>query len=292
MALMNNVLSFTLMVLSASLIAFGSFARKCLVGVDGIYITMFVCFVGGAIVMWWIVSISSFQKIKPTAWKSIFIRVILSLLAQLFFFISLSKGSLLITILLFNTSPLFVPVIRLVFYKYKISIFNFACILVSFIGIYLILGAGEGKVTIYSISAILAGILNAASQVVLHSASQKEDTFIMNLWIYTFIGLIILVLLPFNIYSINNLENIFTQPVIIWICIAIMTFGISAQIFRVKAFKYTKDPALVAPAMYFSVVVAALIDIVFYHTSISFLEMCGILMVCASSILAVVNKSK
>ena len=107
----NNFISLSLMVLSASFITFGSFARKYLISVDGIYLTMFICFIGGSITMWWIVSISTFERIAPLSWKAILIRVFLGLLAQILFFVSLSKGSLLITILLFNTSPLFIPII-------------------------------------------------------------------------------------------------------------------------------------------------------------------------------------
>lgn len=142
---------------SAALIALGSFACKYLIQIDGIYLTMLVSFVGGGILMWWVVSISSFSRVVPFAWSSIFIRVVFSLFAQLFFFISLSNGSLLITILLFNTSPLFIPVIRFLFYKQSVGYFNFACIIISFLGIYLILGVGEGNVNTYSLCALFCG---------------------------------------------------------------------------------------------------------------------------------------
>ncbi|MDE4963735.1 EamA/RhaT family transporter, partial [Francisella tularensis subsp. holarctica] len=79
---------------------------KVFVGVDCIYIAMFICFVGSSIFMLLIVSISSFTKIMPHGWKSIFIRVVFIMLAQVLLFVSLSRGSLLITMLLLNTSPL------------------------------------------------------------------------------------------------------------------------------------------------------------------------------------------
>ena len=69
-----------------------------------------------------------------------------------------------------------------------------------------------------------------------------------------------LVFLPFNYIFYANIK-LFAQP---FNSIAIIVFSISAQIFRVKAFKYTKDPSLIAPGMYFSVVVAAILDIVFF----------------------------
>ncbi|MBK2028838.1 DMT family transporter [Francisella noatunensis] len=287
MTQINNFISLWFMMVSAALIALGSFACKYLIQIDGIYLTMLVSFVGGGILMWWVVSISSFSRVVPFAWSSIFIRVVFSLFAQLFFFISLSNGSLLITILLFNTSPLFIPVIRFLFYKQSVGYFNFACIIISFLGIYLILGVGEGNVNTYSLCALFAGVLNAASQVVLYNASKKEDVFIINLWIYTFIGML---LLPFNISAISSLNEVSMKPVVIWVSVAIIIFGISSQIFRVKAFKYTKDPSLIAPAMYFSVIVAALLDVVFYDSSIGYMEMIGILMVCVSSILSLIRK--
>ena len=61
------------MILSASFITFGSFARKYLISADGIYMTMFVCFIGGSIMMWWIVSISSFERITPISWRAIYL---------------------------------------------------------------------------------------------------------------------------------------------------------------------------------------------------------------------------
>ena len=139
MVSINNFISLALMVLSATLIAFAFFAMKYLVMIYGIYLSMFISFIGSSILMWWIVSISSFTKIIPSGWRSIFARVIFSFLAQIFLFISLSKESLLITILLFNTSPLYIPIIHFIFFK------HFTCILISFLGIYLILGNGSGS---------------------------------------------------------------------------------------------------------------------------------------------------
>lgn len=288
----NNLISLSLVILSATLIAFGSFARKNIVVLDGIYISMLICFVGASFLMWWIVSISSFTNIVPTTWKPIFIRMVLSLFAQVLFFVSLSKGSFLITVLLFNTSPLFVPVILFIFFKQNVSYFNFICIIVSFLGIYLILGVNGSNVSLYSLCALFSGILNAMSQVVLHNASQKEDAFIMTLWIYTFTALALLILLPFNILisGAGDLATISIKSIVIWVCVAII-LNVSVQVYRVKAYKYTKDPSLVAPGMYFSVIVAAILDIVFYGASINLLEVCGILMVCLCSILSVIRKS-
>ncbi|MDE4947122.1 EamA/RhaT family transporter, partial [Francisella tularensis subsp. holarctica] len=79
----------------------------------------------------------------------------------------------------------------------------------------------------------------------------------------TFIALVMIVLLPFDRSAVTNLNTLFTQPIIIWMSIAIIIFSLSAQIFRVKAFKYTNDPARVAPAMYFSVSGAVILDSVF-----------------------------
>lgn len=152
------------------------------------------------------------------------------------------------------------------------------------------MGVGQAKVDIYALSAFAAGVLNAGSQVVLYNASQKEDVFIMNLWIYTLIALVVVILLPFNTGSLEGLSDITTNSIIIWVCVAIIIFSISSQIFRVKAFKYTNDPALVAPGMYFSVVVAAILDVVFYNYMISYIELCGIVMICVSSILSVIKK--
>ncbi|MDE4998983.1 EamA/RhaT family transporter, partial [Francisella tularensis subsp. holarctica] len=76
-----------------------------------------------------------------------------------------------------------------------------------------------------------------------------------------------------------------------WMSLAIIIFSISAQLFRVKAFIYTYVPALVAPAMYFSVIVAVILDIFFFNISMSYLLMCGILMLCVASVLSLIYKA-
>lgn len=63
MTQINNFISLWFMMVSAALIALGSFACKYLIQIDGIYLTMLVSFVGGGILMWWVVSISSFQEL-------------------------------------------------------------------------------------------------------------------------------------------------------------------------------------------------------------------------------------
>ncbi|WP_157671535.1 hypothetical protein [Francisella halioticida] len=73
---------------------------------------MLTYFVGSSILMWWIVSISSFDKLRPLEWKPILMRVILLVTSQYFLFLGLHSSSLLLPILLFNTSPLFIPIIR------------------------------------------------------------------------------------------------------------------------------------------------------------------------------------
>ncbi|MEY8702132.1 EamA/RhaT family transporter, partial [Francisella philomiragia] len=101
----------------------------------------------------------------------------------------------------------------------------------------------------------------------------------------------LLLLLPFNTSTIPSLSELSMKPLVIWVSVAMIIFGISSQIFRVKAFKHTKDPSLIAPAMYFSVIVAAVLDIVFYKRAIALVEMIGIMMICISSILSVIKKN-
>lgn len=157
----------------------------------------------------------------------------------------------------------------------------------------MIIGMQDNHINKYVLFALIAGILNAGSQVVLHTASQKENLFTMNLWIFTIISLILLILSPFFIsIRINTFTNIFINPLLIWTSLGIIIFGITAQIFRVKAFKYTEDPSFIAPGMYFSVVVAAILDIVIYHLMPSLTGWCGIVLVCGASMLSAIKNNK
>ncbi|MED7819331.1 MULTISPECIES: DMT family transporter [unclassified Francisella] len=291
MRLMQDSFAMFLMLLSATSIAFVGYATKFMMSSCSIYAVMLVFFVGSAILMWWIVSISSYGRIRPLEWKPIFIRVILSITAQYFLFLGLYSSSLLLPILLFNTSPLFIPIIRWIFHKAKIGVSTWILLVISFFGIYLILGSGSGgHADIWALSALVAGVLNAGSQVVLHTASQKENLFTMNLWIFTFISILMLIGLPFTHITFAGIHYGFTNAPLIWAGIAAVIFGVSAQLFRVKSFKYTADPSFVAPGMYFSVVVAAILDACVYNKGLNLVEVLGILIVCATSIFSVIKK--
>lgn len=253
---------------------------------------MFTYFVGSAILMWWIATILSFDRLLPFEWKPIFIRVIFSVTAQYFLFLGLHSSSLLLPILLFNTSPLFIPIVSWIFYESKVGISTWALLVISFFEIYLILASkSNGHIDIWALSALVAGVLNAGSQVVLHSASQKENLFTMNLWIFTFISVLMFAGLPFAHIAFASVDYAFTSSPLIWAGIATVIFGISAQLFRVKAFKYTSDPSFVAPGMYFSVVVAAVIDAIIYNKSLTMIEILGIFIVCTASIFSVIKKN-
>ncbi|MED7788268.1 DMT family transporter [Francisella sp. 19X1-34] len=291
MKLFRDTYAMSLMLVSATAITLSGYSTKFMMSTCPIYAVMIVYFVGSAALMWWIVSISSFDRIRPLKWKPIFIRVILSVTAQYFLFLGLHSSSLLLPILLFNTSPLFIPIIRWIFLKVKVSVGTWVLLVISFIGIYLILGSKSGgHADLWALSALVAGVLNAGSQVVLHTASQKENLFTMNLWIFTFISILMLIGLPFTHITFESVSNGFSSVSLVWSGIGTVIFGVSAQLFRVKAFKYTVDPSFVAPGMYFSVVVAAVMDAYIYNKSLTLVEVLGIFIVCGASILSVIKK--
>ncbi|WP_150467726.1 DMT family transporter [Francisella sp. SYW-9] len=291
MRLMRDSIAMLLMLLSATAISLVGYSTKFIMTSCSIYAVMLVYFVGSAVLMWWIVSISSFDRILPLEWKPILIRVVLSITAQYFLFLGLHSSSLLLPILLFNTSPLFIPIVRWVFHKVKISISTWILLIISFFGIYLILRSKSGgHADVWALSALVAGVLNAGSQVVLHTASQKENLFTMNLWIFTAISVLMFIGLPFTHITFAGIHYGFTSAPLIWAGIGVVIFGVSAQLFRVKAFKYTLDPSFVAPGMYFSVVVAAVMDAYIYNKSLTLVEVLGILIVCGASIFSVIKK--
>ncbi|BCD91023.1 hypothetical protein fh0823_11620 [Francisella halioticida] len=106
----------------------------------------------------------------------------------------------------------------------------------SFLGIYLVLGGKSGHPDIWALSALVSGVLNAGSQAVLYTASQKENLFTMNLWIFTFISILMFIGLPFTHITFAGVRNVFASTPLICAGIVIVIFGVSSNLFRVKAF--------------------------------------------------------
>ena len=289
----NTYIAMTLMIISTGLLALGAYFANFLLPIIGVAFLIWLRFIGCALVMWWTTLMIKPKQLLPNEWTPLFLRVVFALTAQYFFYLSLSTGSILLSILFFNTSPLFLPFIRRFVSHQHIHLRVWICVIISFIGVILVLSQGLTFVSAMALFGLIAGFLNACSQVVLHKASQKEDPFTLNLWIYTLGAITSSCSLIFIAHLGDKFEQIYQSGVLTWALTLIIIIGVSVQVIRSKAYTYTKEPSVVAPGMYAAIIVSALLD--WYTTGAlpSINAWLGILFICGSSIyLTIKSKNK
>jgi drug/metabolite transporter (DMT)-like permease len=289
----NTYIAMSLMIISAALLALGAYFANFLLPIIGVALLIWARFIGCALVMWWTTLMIKPQQLLPNEWTPLLLRTVFALTAQYFFYLSLSAGSILLSILFFNTSPLFLPFIRKFVNHQKIHLRVWVCISISFIGVILVLSQGLAFASLMALFGLIAGFLNACSQVVLHQASQKEDPFTLNLWIYTLGAVVSSFSLIFIAHLGNKFEQIYQSGMLSWALILIIIIGVSVQVIRSKAYTCIKEPSVIAPGMYAAIIISALLD--WYATGAlpSITAWFGILLICGASIyLTIKSKNK
>ena len=257
----------------------------------GVAFILWLRFLGSALIMWWIVVITTQPRKLPQAWKPLFLRVFFAISAQVLFFVSIYYGSIMIAVLLLNTSPLFVPIVRRITHNSRVAGYVWLSLLVSFIGMCVVLFHPDSHADWTALLALLAGVLNACSQVVLHSASTKEDPFILNLWIYTIaVAVFSVVLVKLSIVELMGV--IYQQPLNLIMMGAIIVLSISMQVFLSKSYRHISDPSLVMPFMYSSVIFSALIDWQAFAVIPTLQTWVGVLLIVGASIYSIIKRRK
>lgn len=186
------------------------------------------------------------------------------LVSQYAIFYYLSQSSLLDAAVLQNTSPMFIPLIERIFLGRPIRrelLFGMA---ISFAGVICILKPDYGIIAWVSVVGLVAALGQAGSQVFFGMQSRAEKTETNLFYLFFFSSLVSLVIffiiapfeqgIQFEIDSLTTLDQKFY-----WYLVALGLATISNQSFRGIAYHYAR-PGILAPMLYFSVVVSGCLD--------------------------------
>ena len=186
-------------------------------------------------------------------------------------------------ILLFNTAPLFIPLIVLIWFNLKIPKRRIYAIALGFIGVVLVLKPSLSFINIAGLLGLTAGIMVSIALVVVRQLSKTEPTF--RILFYFFFYILLLSFFPF----IFTWEKISDPKLWLYLlCVGVLSFAY--QFMVTKA--YSKVPATrVGPMVYFALIFAGIFDWMIWKVvpDISFL---GIALIVGGSILVLMEKDK
>ncbi|EHR5761675.1 DMT family transporter [Vibrio parahaemolyticus] len=205
---------------------------------------------------------------KSTELKPTLLRALCIGLSQLCFIASLQTLTLVESVVLFATGPLFMPVIEKLVWHGKIRASTVFGIVMAFSGVVLLAGT-EGEFTLrYDLLLGLAGgLFNSGSQLTLYKVSKSNMSPLeINFWAFSFAALFILPLALINDGSGLLGAHSFSlsvEPSMLWLLVMSMLI-INTQVFRAKAYQLASSGSQLAPLIFTNLLFTAVWQSLFF----------------------------
>lgn len=228
-----------------------------------------------------VVAHKGIRSLKTTSPWLHLLRDAMGLLTFYLFYYSLNSIPLIDATLLYNTSPLFIPIIAFIWLHVYIPPRLWVCILIGFIGIIIILHPGGGQLLkIGALLALLSGIASAVANVTVRKLTLTESLESILFYYFLFCSIVLALILSFF--------NLWAWPVgVEWGYIVALTISfLFFQYFVAKAYKFVL-PSRVAPFRFFAVIFAGLIGWWIWNEIPSWLTLLGIILVIIGAVLSI-----
>ncbi|EGQ7663420.1 MULTISPECIES: DMT family transporter [Vibrio] len=226
---------------------------------------------------------------KSTELKPTLLRALCIGLSQLCFIASLQTLTLVESVVLFATGPLFMPVIEKLVWHGKIRASTVFGIVMAFSGVVLLAGT-EGEFTLrYDLLLGLAGgLFNSGSQLTLYKVSKSNMSPLeINFWAFSFAALFILPLALINDGSGMLGAHSFSLSVessVLWLLVMSMLI-INTQVFRAKAYQLASSGSQLAPLIFTNLLFTAVWQSLFFADVMSRTQIAGMGLIVLATVL-------
>ncbi|WP_273975364.1 DMT family transporter [Vibrio parahaemolyticus] len=226
---------------------------------------------------------------KSTELKPTLLRALCIGLSQLCFIASLQTLTLVESVVLFATGPLFMPVIEKLVWHGKIRASTVFGIVMAFSGVVLLAGT-EGEFTLrYDLLLGLAGgLFNSGSQLTLYKVSKSNMSPLeINFWAFSFAALFILPLALINDGSGLLGAHSFSlsvEPSVLWLLVMSMLI-INTQVFRAKAYQLASSGSQLAPLIFTNLLFTAVWQSFFFADVMSRTQIAGMGLIVLATVL-------
>ncbi|ENQ8177221.1 DMT family transporter [Vibrio parahaemolyticus] len=226
---------------------------------------------------------------KSTELKPTLLRALCIGLSQLCFIASLQTLTLVESVVLFATGPLFMPVIEKLVWHGKVRASTVFGIVMAFSGVVLLAGT-EGEFTLrYDLLLGLAGgLFNSGSQLTLYKVSKSNMSPLeINFWAFSFAALFILPLALINDGSGLLGAHSFSLSVepSVLLLLAMSMLIINTQVFRAKAYQLASSGSQLAPLIFTNLLFTAVWQSLFFADVMSRTQIAGMGLIVLATVL-------
>ena len=243
-----------------------------------------------AVIMFIMMSLTQIRLPDKTLAKSILIRALCIAGCQLCFITSLSMLTLVESVVLFSTGPLFIPVLEKLIFGVKVKGATKIGLVVTFAGVLLLAGDVTG-ITLKPelLIGLGAGLFNAGSQLSLYRSTKGNlSPVAINAWSFLLSSFFVLPVLAWFGISSSDMQ-IMLQPelnLIIWSAVLVLAFTIvSNQIYRSKAYKLVDSGSQLAPLIYTNLIFSVIWQITLFDEILPAQKMVGVALIIVASLI-------
>lgn len=224
-------------------------------------------------------------------WRTILIRSFCVVGSQMCFLIALDTLSLLESVVLFSTGPLFMPLLEKLLLKTPIQSLTLFSLALTFVGVLLQAGSPAGiDIRPELLIGLSAGFFNACSQITLFKGSKGSlPAAALNGWCFLVAGIIIL---PLALVDIVHNDFTIVQPMatslhhLAFPLLLLLTVSIvSTQMFRAKAYRLAHSGSQLAPLIFTNLLFAVIWQISFFDQQLSGTKIVGIGLIILATII-------
>jgi drug/metabolite transporter (DMT)-like permease len=194
-----------------------------------------------------------------------YLRVGSVLISQFCLFYYLAHGSLLIGMLLYNTGPLFSPLLARWLLGITFGLRTIISILLGFAGVALVLNPFGECMNAIVLVALASGFFNSCSQLAFHQMSREEGSPLASLFpFYVLLTVCSIAPLPFvSEQTVLSFERLGRWEMVALV-VGLGVSGVLNQFAKSLAYRNVRNPANLGPFLYLSLVAAAFFDWIVY----------------------------
>ncbi|MBL4831504.1 MAG: EamA family transporter [Aliivibrio sp.] len=245
------------MLASTCSLSLTSLVAKLLTGYMSTELLNLLRFVLPAMLMVWLMMMTTWEVPKRKDLPALMMRALFITLTQFCFIYALTTLSLVETVVLFSTGPLFIPLLEKLIFGTKVKNITIVALCLAFVGVGIQAGlGGEINWRPELLIGLAAGLGNASAQVCMFRSTKSHLSALgINTWCMSFAAVLSMLLFWFSSggSGLSELSTLlhqeFTWVVLVSLfCISIT--AISTQIFRVKAYKLVESGAQLSPLIF------------------------------------------
>ncbi|EEW07371.1 DMT family transporter [Vibrio mimicus] len=279
------------MLLSTFCLSLTSLLSKYLTQIMPIAMLGFLRFVIPALFLLVVMKLTHFRWPQRGMLSSLLIRAVCIAGSQLCFIYSLQSLSLVESVVLFSTGPLFIPLFEKLLWGGQLAWRTVLSVCVIFIGVILLAGStGSIEWRPELLSGLGAGLFNAGSQLSLYRATKSDMRSIeIHAWTFLVAALLLsplILMVPWNGDVLSNIGMSWDEQGVLNFAALLLVsmLVVNTQVFRAKAYRLAQSGSQLAPLIFTNLLFSALWQVLFFDVDYRLTQKLGLAIIIVTTV--------